>query len=134
MNSVYVTEKDYQRLHALVQAQRLTNAASAVEALCNGLKRAKVVASEEIPEDVVTMNSFLKLRNLKTDAIMAIKLVYPKEADVNSRKVSVLAPIGAAVLGCRKGDEVTWNGPQGKVEFLVEEVLYQPEAAGDIYL
>jgi regulator of nucleoside diphosphate kinase len=131
---MYVTEKDYQRLHTLVQTQRLTNSAATVDILCNGLKSAKVVASEEIPQDVVTMNSFVKLRNIKSGSTLEITLVYPKDADVNTRKVSVLAPIGSAVLGCRQGDEIAWNGPQGRVEFLVEEVLYQPEAAGDLFL
>ncbi|MFT2009925.1 nucleoside diphosphate kinase regulator [Pontibacter sp. 13R65] len=134
MNSMYVTEKDFQRLHTLVQSQRMTNFPASLEALCKGLKQAKVVASEEIPEDVVTMNSFVKLQNLKTGSAMEIKLVYPKDADVNERKVSVLAPIGSAVLGCRTGDEISWTGPQGKVEYKVVEVLYQPEAAGDMYL
>ncbi|WP_242916426.1 nucleoside diphosphate kinase regulator [Pontibacter liquoris] len=135
MNTIYLTEKDHQRLHALVQAQRLTNGPRAVEALGKELKRAKVVATEEIPVDVVTMNSIVRLKELKSASEMEITIVYPKDADLASKKISVLAPVATAVLGCRVGDEVEWPAPQGgTVTYKVESILYQPEAAGDIYL
>ncbi|MCJ8165675.1 nucleoside diphosphate kinase regulator [Pontibacter sp. E15-1] len=135
MNTIYLTEKDHQRLHALVQAQRQTTGTHAVEALCKELKRAKVVPSEEIPVDVVTMNSFLRLRELKSSSVMEITITYPKDADLASRKISVLAPVATAILGCRVGDEIEWPAPNGStVTYKVEEILYQPEAAGDFYL
>ncbi|MBF9252705.1 nucleoside diphosphate kinase regulator [Pontibacter sp. 172403-2] len=135
MNTIYLTEKDHQRLHALVQAHRLSNGAHAVEALCKELKRAKVVASEEIPVDIVTMNSFVRLKELKSSSVMEITIVYPKDADLATRKISVLAPVATAVLGCKVGDEIEWPAPQGGiVTYKVEEILYQPEAAGDMYL
>ena len=134
MDTSYLTQKDYQRLHSLVLAQRGINGPQAVEGLSRELKRARVVPSEEIPVDVVTMNSLVKLKDLKSSAVMEITIVYPKDADLASRKVSILAPVATAVLGCRVGDEVEWPAPQGTVKYKVEEIIYQPEAAGDQYL
>lgn len=132
--AIYLTEKDYQRLHNLVQAQRLVSGPSAVEALGKELKRARVVASEEIPADVVTMNSLVRLREVKSSSEINITIVFPKDADLSNWRVSVLAPIGTAALGCRVGDVVEWAAPQGTVSYEVEEIIYQPEAAGDLYL
>ncbi|WP_161888239.1 nucleoside diphosphate kinase regulator [Pontibacter russatus] len=134
MNTIYLTQRDYQRLHSLVLAQREISGPQAVEGLSRELKRARVVPSEEIPVDVVTMNSLVKLKDLKTSAVMEITIVYPKDADLANRKVSILAPVATAVLGCRVGDEVEWPAPQGTVKYKVEEIIYQPEAAGDQYL
>ena len=134
MNTIYLTEKDYERLHSLVQQQRQNGGAAAVEGLCNELKRAKVVASEEVPVDVVTMNSLVRLQDTKTGNTMEITVVYPKDADLAARKVSVLAPVATAILGCKVGDEVEWPAPKGMLSYKVETILYQPEAAGDLYL
>ena len=134
MNTIYLTEKDYQRLHNLVQAQRLVGGPGSVDALCKELKRAKVVASEDVPVDVITMNSLVRLREVKNGAEITVTIVFPKDADLSSWKISVLAPIGTAALGCKVGDEVDWASPQGVVSYKVVEVLYQPEAAGDLHL
>ncbi|MBB6610660.1 nucleoside diphosphate kinase regulator [Pontibacter sp. Tf4] len=134
MNTIYLTEKDYERLHSLVQVQRQSGGAAAVEGLCQELKRAKVVASEEIPKNVVTMNSLVRLKDLKSNGTMEITVVYPKDADLNSRKISVLAPVATAILGCKVGDEIEWPAPKGKLNYVIEEILYQPEAAGDLFL
>ncbi|WP_266204988.1 nucleoside diphosphate kinase regulator [Pontibacter kalidii] len=133
-HTIYLTEKDYERLHSLVQVHRLENNRLAVEALGRGLKRAKVVPSEEIPEDVVTMNSLIRLKEMSSLTEMELSVVYPKDADLNQRKISVLAPVGTAILGCRVGDEVEWPTPKGARTYKVMDIIYQPEAAGDVYL
>lgn len=134
MNTIYLTLKDYQRLNQVVQAQRQANGPQIVEALSKELKRAQVVPSDQIPADVITMNSLVKLKELKSGAVMEIAIVYPKDADLTKRKVSVLAPVGTAVLGCKVGDEVQWPVAQGTITYKVEEIMYQPEAAGDFNL
>jgi regulator of nucleoside diphosphate kinase len=134
MNPIYLTEKDYERLHSLVQVQRQNGVAASVDGLCKELKRAKVVASEEVPANVVTMNSVVRLKDMKTGNAMEITVVYPKDADLSTRKVSVLAPVATAILGCKIGDEVEWPAPQGMLSYKVESILYQPEASGDFYL
>lgn len=133
-NTIYLTDKDYNRLLQVVQSQRQKNGLFVVAALSQELKRAKVVSPTEIPADVITMNSRVRLKEMKSAAELDIDIVYPKDADVGKRKVSVLAPVGTAVLGCRVGDEVKWPVAQGMVTYKVQELIYQPEAAGDFNL
>ena len=133
-NTIYLTDKDYNRLLQMVQSQRQKNGLFVVAALSQELKRAKVVPPTEIPADVITMNSRVRLKEMKSAAELDIDIVYPKDADVGKRKVSVLAPVGTAVLGCRVGDEVKWPVAQGMVTYKVQELIYQPEAAGDFNL
>ena len=133
-NTIYLTDKDYNRLLQVVQTQRQKNGLFVVAALSQELKRAKVVPPTEIPADVITMNSRVRLKEMKSAAELDIDIVYPKDADVGKRKVSVLAPVGTAVLGCKVGDEVKWPVAQGMVTYKVQELIYQPEAAGDFNL
>ncbi|WP_018478183.1 nucleoside diphosphate kinase regulator [Pontibacter roseus] len=134
-NVIYLTELDYKRLVDLIQLQRQGAGAPAnIGKLGEELKRAKRVASEEIPADVVTMNSRVLLRDLQSGKEMEITLVYPKEADVNARKISIFAPVGTAILGCREGDEVEWPVPSGTIHYKIEKVTFQPESAGNYNL
>ena len=133
-STIYLTDKDYNRLLQVVQTQRQKNGLFVVAALSQELKRAKVVPPTEIPADVITMNSRVRLKEMKSAAELDIDIVYPKDADVGKRKVSVLAPVGTAVLGCKVGDEVKWPVAQGMVTYKVQELIYQPEAAGDFNL
>ena len=80
------------------------------------------------------MNPLVKLREMISSAEMEITIVYSKDANLANRKVSVLAPVATAVLGCSVGDEVDWAGPQGTKKYRVEDIIYQPEAAGELYL
>jgi regulator of nucleoside diphosphate kinase len=132
MDAIYITEKDYQRLHQVVQVHRKSSGPLVVAALSKELKRAQVVPSQEIPGDVVTMNSLVRLKETKSAFTMEITIVYPHEANMSSRKVSVLAPVGTAVIGCKVGETVKWPMSRGTATYLVEEILYQPEAAGEL--
>lgn len=134
-NIIYLTELDYKRLVDLIQLQRQGGGNSATVAkLGEELKRARRVASEEIPADVVTMNSRVVLRDLQRGSEMEITLVYPKDADVNTRRISILAPVGTAIIGCREGDEIEWPVPAGTVNYKIEKVTFQPEASGNFVL
>lgn len=134
MKTIHITKADHARLLALVQAERRTNGNSVIGPLGNELKRAKLVESAAIPADIITMNSVVRLRELKSKMELEITLVYPKDADVAQRKISILAPVATAVLGCRVGDKIRWPVPKGMATYEVEAVLYQPEAAGDMAL
>ncbi|PKV75754.1 nucleoside diphosphate kinase regulator [Pontibacter ramchanderi] len=134
-NVIYLTEQDYKRLIELVQQQRQgPGMQSNIAKLGEELKRAKRVASEEIPAEVVTMNSSVLLRDMKSGKEMEITLVYPKDADVNARRISILAPVGTAIIGCREGDEVEWPVPSGTINYKIEKVTFQPEASGNFAL
>lgn len=134
-NHIYVTQTDFQRLHEMVQFQRTHGNNSAYAAkLGSELKRASRVKPEEILEFVVTMNSKVRLREMKSNRMIEITLVYPKDADVNMQKVSVMAPVGIVILGCKEGDIVELPVPTGTIRYVIEKVIYQPEAAGDFHL
>jgi regulator of nucleoside diphosphate kinase len=131
--NIVITTTDRQRLGTLVEKARYQGLAEPrlLSDLEFELERAEAVDSHEVPGDVVTMNTAVRLRDLETDETFEYKLVYPREADALQNRVSVLAPVGTAIIGCRKGDVVEWSVPAGKVRLAIEDVLYQPESAGD---
>ncbi len=94
------------------------------------LRRAQVLEPHEVPSDVITMNSVATLLDLNTGETMEYTLVYPDQADVSQGKISLLAPIGTAMLGYRVGDTFEWDTPGGKRFLRVERVIFQPEAMG----
>jgi regulator of nucleoside diphosphate kinase len=102
-----------------------------VSGLVGELQRAVVVPASEIPPDVITMNSRARLLDLDQLTTLELTVVYPEDADFAEGRISVVAPIGAAMLGYRVGDEIEWVVPSGPRRLRVEAILYQPEAAGD---
>ena len=134
--TIYINEFDMERLRKLLEDAKVLNrhGNEYLENLEKELSRAQVVAPTEVPADVVTMNSTVSLRDLDTQEEMTVTLVFPKDADMSQSKVSVLAPIGTAMLGYRIRDTFTWNVPDGERRLQVEKVLYQPEASGDFHL
>ena len=130
LNPIYITRLDYDRLLLLVQTERHAHGPERIAALSHELKRAQLVAPGEVQPDVVTMNSRVRLRELTTRAELEITLVFPPYADIAARKISILAPVATAVLGCRVGDRVDWPLPKGQATYCVDAVLHQPEAAG----
>jgi regulator of nucleoside diphosphate kinase len=132
MNNIFITEPDYKRLIDVIQAERQNKNVSPelLAKLGEELKRAKKVAPAKIPADVVTMNSTVLLKDLNTGKEMTLTLVYPSDADIKSHKISVLAPVGTALLGYKAGDIIEWKIPSGTARFQIEEIVYQPESAG----
>jgi regulator of nucleoside diphosphate kinase len=128
---IFITEEDHDKLTQLLNGvrQRRFRDLAHVEQLDSELDRARVVSADEIPPDVVTMNSQVALRDLDTGEDIVMTLVFPHEANVDARKVSVLAPLGTAVLGYRAGDVIEWQVPAGTRRLKVERVLFQPEAS-----
>ena len=100
-----------------------------LKALENELDRARIVAPEAIPAAVITMNSRAELVDLDTGERMEFTLVFPIEANIAEGKISVLAPLGTAMLGYRVGDEFEWTVPYGLRRLKVTSVHFQPEAA-----
>ena len=129
---IYVTKPDYERLQQLVRQERQRTGNRQVADLESELKRAQVVDSYDVLPDVVTMNSRVRLRDTASKIELEMTLVYPKYADVKAGKISILAPVGTAVLGCRLGDKIVWPLPKGEATYWVEAILHQPEATGDM--
>jgi regulator of nucleoside diphosphate kinase len=98
-------------------------------ALRGELERAEIVAPHEVPPDVITMNSRAELLDLDTNEHMEFTLVFPDEANIEEGKISVLAPLGTAMLGYGVGDEFEWTVPYGSRRLKVINVHFQPEAS-----
>ena len=132
-SSIYVTEPDYDRLSALIETTRERNGVDIeyLKKLAAELDRAEIVDPKDIPDDVITMRSKVRLKDLVTGQANTYSLVFPTEADFDEGKISILAPIGTAILGYKSGDTIEWSVPSGLRRSKVDEILYQPEAAGD---
>lgn len=130
---IYITSFDKKRLDELIKvASRLgEHSKNHLDEIIAELSRAKIVEPEKIPADVVTMNSKIVLHDLDTADEDTYTVVFPAEANVDTGAISVLAPIGTAVLGYRVGQTVEWVVPSGKRRIRIERIEYQPEAAGD---
>jgi regulator of nucleoside diphosphate kinase len=134
--TIYITEYDLKRLSNLLGGTRSWNKKDrgCLTKLEKELERAQEVVPQDIPGDVVTMNSQARVKDLDSKEEMVFTLVFPADADYERGKVSVLAPIGTALLGYRAGETVEWEVPGGVRRLKIEQVLYQPEAAGDFHL
>ena len=133
--NIVITEADFDRLKHLVDSPRYrTTHSILLMSLKEELDRGQVVAPGRVPRGVVTMHSRVRVRDLGDEETETYALVYPDEADINEGKLSVLAPLGTALLGTRVGDVVEFDAPAGTRCLKVERVLYQPEAAGDLHL
>ncbi len=131
--TIYVSEKDMQRLKLLINSMMAStdNTKRDIRKLKEELNRAKVVSIKDMPPKVVTMNSIVCIVDLDTEKEMTWRLVYPKDEDIDKGRISILAPLGTAILGFFEGDTIEWDVPSGKRRIKVKSVVYQPEAAGD---
>lgn len=129
--TIIVTRRDFDRLRSVIDGVASERNQQAAEALDSELARARVVPPEEVPPDVVTMNSQVRFVDEATGVERLVTLVYPRDAEPSAGKISVLAPVGAALLGLKTGDSIDWPMPGGRSKRLrIVEVLWQPEAAG----
>ena len=128
---IFITETDYDKLRRLIAGRRSSRAdAEHLNELEQELERAEVLDDNEtIPPDVVTMNSEVRLMDLDSGDTKVYKLVFPSQARTENA-LSVLAPIGTAILGYRVGSVIDWRVPRGVRRLKILEVLFQPEAAG----
>ena len=129
---IYITDYDLTRLKELLRvgigfAER---DCPSMETLQGELDRAHIVNPTAVPHDVVTMNSRVRLTDVETNEEQVYTVVFPSESNLSQGKISILAPIGTAILGYRVGDTVEWCVPGGIRKLRIEEILYQPEAAG----
>jgi len=132
MNSrnIIMTPADHEELEAVVTftGKVSERAQTELRSLENELKRAIILAPDAIPADVITMNTRAELIDLDSNERMEFTLVLPSDADINAGKISVLAPLGTAMLGYRVGDEFEWSVPYGMRRLKVSKVHFQPEA------
>ena len=130
---IFGTTKDAEKLRELIRKAYHSDyrGSDYLKKLAEEIEKASVVQSNQIPSDVITLNSTARLLDQKTDEEMLYTLVFPEGAEISQGKISILAPIGTAMLGYKVGDTFEWDTPGGTRIIRVKEILYQPEASGD---
>ena len=132
MGAVLLGDYDCRRLMLLLRSlQGAGRAAASATRLRRKLENATVVPASAVPDDVVTLRSRVHVSNLAEGSARTLTLAFPGEARNAEDAISVLAPIGMALLGERSGKVVECVTPEGRIELQIDRVVYQPEAAGD---
>ncbi len=132
VKNVVISEADYERLMRLIEAakpHRLRDAEH-LDALQGELERATIVKDGEVSENVVTMNSRVRVKDLDDGREITYQIVFPGNADVAKNRISVLAPIGTGLLGYSAGTTLEWRVPSGVRRLRILAVEYQPVVAG----
>lgn len=129
---IVVSTLDAERIEQLLDG--LPRNAAIKDELEAELLRADVVEPTEIPANVVTMNSTVRFKVASSPEEFELTLVYPKDLDASGKKISILAPIGSALLGLSQGDQIQWPTPDGGVQQVtIQEITYQPERNGEYH-
>lgn len=122
---ISISEKDYLRIKHLLSFQKSQD----FENLEIEIERARIITDDEVSPDLVTMNSKIRFVSLPDNKTMTVTIVYPSDSNFSEGRVSVLAPLGSALIGLRVNQEINWMFPDGKTKTLkILEILYQPEA------
>ena len=133
MAPIYITNKDMERLRLLIEdaAEEGQCSDDDLQRLKDELDGAEICNEGQMPEGVITMNSKVRLKDLNTNEDLIYTLVYPAQANIELARISVLAPIGMAMIGYRVGDVIEWPVPGGIRRLQVKDVLNGPATLGD---
>lgn len=136
MSKIIINRLDYARIKKCINDAKQFKSISNTEAekLLKELDSAKIVEPEAIPSNVVTMNSIVRLSFLNNNNQVQFQIVYPDQAKFKENKISIFSPIATALIGYKVGDEIEWIVPAGLTNIRIDEIIYQPEAAGDYSL
>lgn len=127
-----ISRLDCERLEALLE--QTLPAGIDTSGLRRELDRAEIVEPTQVPADAITMNSVIRFVDEASGEEREAALVYPRDADGSAERISILAPVGSALLGLRVGAHIAWPLPGGRSARLrVLGLRYQPEAAGDLH-
>lgn len=134
--NLYLTDYDYERLELLLDNMNRIpqNRRDDLSRLEDDLATCQIVAPEEMPANIVTLHSTVRYLDLESNKERVVTLVFPSNADISMGRISIAVPLGAAILGRAEGDIVSLKVFDGTMTIRIEEVLYQPEAAGDYHL
>lgn len=134
-SSIYITKYDKVRLMNVLRSLDAAHEdREDLEDLVQEIERGTEVESTEVAPNVVTMNSTVRVTDVDSATTSLYTIVFPPDADFEKGRISILSPLGTALLGYKAGDVVTWQVPRGTRRLRIEEIVYQPEAAGDFHL
>jgi regulator of nucleoside diphosphate kinase len=131
--SIRLTEPDAERLTVLHRFVRTPIEGEHLRRLEEKIADADVVEPEAIPADVVTMNSRVLVTDLNSGESAVYTVVFPSGADARRKRISVLGALGSSLLGRKTGDEIEYSSSAGSERCRIDAVIYQPEAAGDLF-
>ncbi|MCA1758178.1 MAG: nucleoside diphosphate kinase regulator [Bacteroidales bacterium] len=136
MSNIIINRLDYARIKKCINDAKQFKSISNAEAekLMKELDSAKIVTPENIPSNVVTMNSIVKVSFLNNNKQVQFQIVYPDLANFKENKISIFSPIATALIGYKVADEIEWIVPAGITNIRIDEIIYQPEASGDYSL
>lgn len=136
MQNLIISNLDYSRIRMRMAMNQQRDDAyyTDVEKRISELDKARIIEPSEIPENVVTMNSKIMIRDLNHNRTYRLQLVYPEDADPKKNRISIFSPLATTLLGNKTGDIVTWKAQNGTIKVKIECILYQPEAFGDYHL
>jgi regulator of nucleoside diphosphate kinase len=136
MNPILLTKLDHTRITKSIKTalSERTITQKEADSLLHELNSAQLVESYEIPPDIVTMNSIVKLQFLNQNKEIEIQIVYPEDADSGNNKISIFSPIATALIGYKTGDEIEWFVPAGITKMKIMKIIYQPEKVGEFQL
>jgi regulator of nucleoside diphosphate kinase len=130
---IMMSSHDFDRLEALLE-NLSENDFPGKEALQDELDRAETVDPRQMPPTVVTMNSTVRFMNETTGEEFCMTLVYPKDVQGKPDRISILAPVGSALIGLSIGDLIEWSLPGGSIiRVRIIDIIYQPERAGEFH-
>jgi regulator of nucleoside diphosphate kinase len=133
MNRIIMNKLDFARIMKCIQEAKSRKSINAAEAetLLAELRSARIVEPYEIPDNIVTMNSVVKIKFLKTGKEIKFRIVYPDQANIKENRISIFSPVATALIGYKVSDEIDWVVPSGLTRIRIEEIIYQPEAEGN---
>ncbi len=133
---IIMNRLDVSRIGESINEAKRNGAISRTElkSLLNEIKSAKIVEPPDIPSDVVTMNSKVRIYIKGQNQYTEFQIVYPDKANMGEKKISIFSPLATAIIGNRVSDEIEWKFPSGMTRIRIDEILYQPEAAGNYLL
>lgn len=131
-----MNKKDYLRINKWIDVAKSqkTIGVNEIENLLNEMSSASIVEPSELPRDVVTMNSIVKISFLNSNKTLEFQIVYPDQANIKENKISIFSPVATALIGYRVSDEIEWIVPAGLTRIRIDEIIFQPEAAGEFDL
>jgi len=129
---IWITTYDMERLDGLINTMRASSSPKQIDfkQLDQELERAKIVEPQDIPKDVITMNSVVRIKDLESGKETIYTLVFPSNASIEAGRISILSAIGTALIGYSVGDIIEWQVPSGLKRLQILEIPYQPEASG----
>ena len=135
--NIHITSMDLERLNNMIEKAKYDATKEKLfylNKLSSELRNATIVDSKDIPENIVTMNSLVRVLDLNYNEETLYTIVYPEDANISKNMLSILAPIGTALIGYSVGDIIEWDVPEGTIKLQIKEILYQPESFGNFQL